>query len=314
MSVPKISIIIPNYNYARYLDDALSSVVAQTFSDWECIVIDDASTDDSVKIINKYVKRDKRFKLIQMPRKSGISAARNAGLDAARGEYIAFLDSDDCYTEYALEMLYKLAQSTDADMVGGQMIMAPYNYKFVKNENASYSIQAFDAGRDPSAVLLAPKSSNWCWVWRRLYRRDLIGDVRFSTEFTGAGEDLTFMLDICWRAVSIVETRNVSVMHRFHGASVMHSPFDVDKFVFFPAYFAHIRDKLLDKYSGEFWKYFFNGTFHYLLESTIVQPRLHKKLQSEAKAVLIESCKLIPLRYLRPKYRILCWYLRCLKK
>ena len=74
---PDVSIIIANYNYARFIGDALESILAQTLQNWECIIIDDASTDDSVKIITEYTNRDKRFRLIQQPKHMGVSAARN---------------------------------------------------------------------------------------------------------------------------------------------------------------------------------------------------------------------------------------------
>ncbi|HBP26725.1 MAG TPA: glycosyltransferase family 2 protein, partial [Alphaproteobacteria bacterium] len=77
---PTVSIIIANYNFAKYIGDALESVHAQSFRDWECIVIDDGSTDDSAQIIKRFCRRDARFRLIQKNH-GGVSAARNAGLD-----------------------------------------------------------------------------------------------------------------------------------------------------------------------------------------------------------------------------------------
>ena len=150
-----VSIIICNYNYEKYIGDALESVLHQTIPDWECIVIDDGSTDNSVDIIKSYVERDSRFRLIQTEH-GGTSRARNAGLDVATGEYIAFLDSDDCYTEYALEMLLHLARTTNADMAGGMANMVPAEYKYVP----APSRQTWTAGmnisrRNPSAFLLA---------------------------------------------------------------------------------------------------------------------------------------------------------------
>ena len=89
---PIVSIIIPNHNGEQYIDDALTSVSAQTEKNWECIIIDDASTDNSVQKIKQYIRDDKRFKLIQLSKNSGPAVARNAGLDAAQGKYIAFLE------------------------------------------------------------------------------------------------------------------------------------------------------------------------------------------------------------------------------
>ena len=114
-----VSIILPNRNYADFISDAIASIKGQTLKDFECIIIDDASTDNSVKIIRKLIKNDSRFKLVALDKPYGISHARNIGLDMASGEYIAFLDSDDCYTQYALEKLVDIARRENVDVAGG---------------------------------------------------------------------------------------------------------------------------------------------------------------------------------------------------
>ena len=93
-SVPKISIIVPVYKVEQYLYRCLDSIVAQTFTDWECLLIDDGSPDDSGAICDEYAEKDSRFRVIHQ-KNSGVSAARNAGLAVARGEWIGFVDSDD---------------------------------------------------------------------------------------------------------------------------------------------------------------------------------------------------------------------------
>lgn len=90
-----ISVIIPNRNKDPYLRDALDSLIAQSEPNWETIVIDDASQDKSVKILQAYKKRDSRFKIIELSKPIGGSAARNLGLDQASGEFVIFFDSDD---------------------------------------------------------------------------------------------------------------------------------------------------------------------------------------------------------------------------
>lgn len=309
-----VSIIICNYNYEKYIGDALESVLHQTIPDWECIVIDDGSTDNSVDIIKSYVERDSRFRLIQTEH-GGTSRARNAGLDVATGEYIAFLDSDDCYTEYALEMLLHLARTTNADMAGGMANMVPAEYKYVP----APSRQTWTAGinvsrRNPSAFLLAGNSHKWCWLWRRIYRRDFIGDTRFHTGFTTFGEDLTFMLDLCYRANFVAESNNVTVFHRHHNRAITASPFDPHYFDWFPTYFRYIRDNLLDKYPTSFWCIYLDSSFRYLMFETIKRPRDTGLYQLQAKQALIESCQYIPRRYLSFKYRVLCWFLGRFKK
>jgi glycosyltransferase involved in cell wall biosynthesis len=89
-----VSIIIPTYNYAHYLKETLQSVLVQTYTDWECIVIDDGSKDNTSEIVNEFVKKDNRFLYIHQQNK-GVSAARNLGIKTAKGDFIQFLDGDD---------------------------------------------------------------------------------------------------------------------------------------------------------------------------------------------------------------------------
>lgn len=100
----KFSIIIPVYNVEPYLRECLDSVLNQTFTDWEAICVNDGSTDGSAIILNEYATRDSRMKVITQPN-GGLSAARNAGIDAAEGKYVLFLDSDDWLEENAIEVL-----------------------------------------------------------------------------------------------------------------------------------------------------------------------------------------------------------------
>lgn len=307
-----ISIIVANYNYASFLSDALNSVLAQTFTNWECIIVDDGSTDDSVKIIKKYVNKDSRFKLIQIPH-GGVSLARNRGLDAARGEYIAFLDSDDCFTDYALEMLLHFAQTTNADMVGGVAAVVDSEFKFLPVKNSAWNRNSFIVSSNPNSFLLLPKESNWVWVWRRLYKRELLENVRFQPQFTGLGDDLCFMLDVCWRTKKIAETKNIVAYHRLQGQSLTRRPFGPHMFDFFPDYFKFLRQKLITRYDTKFVRKFYNHTIPYLLASTVIIPSKLGKYKQEAKQVLLECGRYIPLRYLRWKYKLLFWFLRCIR-
>lgn len=100
---PVVSIIIPVYNYAKYLAFTLDSVLGQTFLDWECIIVDDGSKDQTKDVASEYLNKDKRFRYIYQANK-GLPGARNTGLLAARGTYIQFLDADDLMHEKKLEL------------------------------------------------------------------------------------------------------------------------------------------------------------------------------------------------------------------
>jgi len=100
--MPKISIIVPVYQVEKYLRRCLDSIVAQTFTDWECILVDDGSPDNSGKICDEYAEIDNRFRVFHQEN-AGVSAARNKGLDEAKGEWITFVDSDDYIEEDYLQ-------------------------------------------------------------------------------------------------------------------------------------------------------------------------------------------------------------------
>lgn len=113
---PKVSIIVPVYNTEKYLRRCLDSIAAQTFTDWECICVDDGSPDASGAICDEYAAKDSRFVVIHQEN-GGVSRARNAGLDAARGEWIAFVDSDDWIEPETFALAHEAAAAHNADLV-----------------------------------------------------------------------------------------------------------------------------------------------------------------------------------------------------
>lgn len=121
MSKPAISVIIPAYNAQEYLRECLDSVLAQSFSDFEAIVVNDGSTDDTLKIAEEYARKDPRIKIITTLN-SGLSCARNNGIANSSGEWISFIDSDDCLKEEALHNLIFAANGTCCKMVVGQWV------------------------------------------------------------------------------------------------------------------------------------------------------------------------------------------------
>ena len=119
-NIPAVSVIIPMYNAEKYLDDCLNSVLAQTFQDFEVIVVDDCSTDNSVAVVESYREQfGGRMTLTSLEKNSGNAGytARNKGFTFSQGEYVYFIDADDFITETALEELYTSAKDFDADIV-----------------------------------------------------------------------------------------------------------------------------------------------------------------------------------------------------
>ena len=112
----KISVIVPVYNVERYVRCSLDSVLSQTYSDWECVCVDDGSTDGSGAVLDEYAARDARFRVVHQEN-AGVSAARNRGMTEAAGELVAFLDSDDTFDPCALEVMAKAFGETGAELL-----------------------------------------------------------------------------------------------------------------------------------------------------------------------------------------------------
>jgi succinoglycan biosynthesis protein ExoO len=115
-ATPKVSVITPAYKAARYIGQAIESVQAQTLTDWEMIIVDDASPDETAAVVERYLD-DPRIKLIRSERNRGECGARNLALEAAQGEWVAPLDADDWFAPQRLERLWQIAQEKGAILV-----------------------------------------------------------------------------------------------------------------------------------------------------------------------------------------------------
>lgn len=113
-----ISVIVPVYNVEKYLAQCLESILASTYRNLEIICVDDASADGSPEILKQYAERDPRIRVIRSEANGGQSAARNKGLDIAKGKYLAFVDSDDYVSETFFEELYQQCLKNQSDEIG----------------------------------------------------------------------------------------------------------------------------------------------------------------------------------------------------
>lgn len=147
----QVSIIVPVYNAADFIADALESVQAQTFVDWECLVVDDCSTDRSSEILAQFAARDSRIKPVFLEENGGASRARNAGLERAAGQWVTLLDADDVYDVHRLNTLVTLAQDRGADLVFDDQIIADFPstqpvgraFHWLANAAAPFSAERF---------------------------------------------------------------------------------------------------------------------------------------------------------------------------
>jgi glycosyltransferase involved in cell wall biosynthesis len=140
LNIPKIAIIIPVYNRANLLPETLNSIMVQSFTDWECILVDDQSTDDSFKVMEEYQKKDNRIKAYKRPLelKKGANACRNFGFTKSSASHIKWFDSDDIMLPKHLEKAHKVLIDNCLDFVvtdtlnfdheNGEMLEKPYNF------------------------------------------------------------------------------------------------------------------------------------------------------------------------------------------
>ncbi len=186
---PKISVVIPFYNAEKFLEQAVNSVLKQKFSDYEIILIDDGSSDQSVEIAKQLVSSyPNKIKMISI-KNSGPGIARNQGVNVATGKYLLFLDADDEFAENALQNLYNKILNDKSDLVIGLHQMINSKGQIIK-EHKSFDKIIIDNTEAVKAVLeykIIPTS------WAKLYRTEIVKTTKFPGLFWK--EDDVFLLD-----------------------------------------------------------------------------------------------------------------------
>lgn len=182
-----ISIIVPVYNSEKYLRRCFDSIINQSYKDIEIIVIDDGSTDSSDKICKEYALIDNRINIVTM-KNSGVSNARNKGLDMAKGEYIAFIDSDDTIDEKFIETMYNYCQKYNSKLCAVNV-----NYCYNDRVRRPLHMETELINKEEYYRLLLYNVKGF--VCNKLYHRSLINNIRFDNEISIC-EDLLFNIKI----------------------------------------------------------------------------------------------------------------------
>lgn len=186
--MPKLTIVIPTHNYASYIGKCLSSIKSNDFSDFECLVIDDASTDDTAEVFNQTVGDDSRFRLLKNEENLGAGASRNRGIEAASkdSEWISFIDSDDFIEKDLFTRLFTYADENSLDVcrTTDQTVNAN-GERFHIGHIAETGVYGIDR------IFVDVKFSS---VVATVYRKSLIGDTRFTT--SKKMENILFNMEI----------------------------------------------------------------------------------------------------------------------
>lgn len=248
--MPKVSLIVPIYNSEQFLERCISSIINQTFKDFELILINDGSTDNSIDILRKYKDIDNRIIVIDNSN-NGVSITRNIGIEKARGKYIQFVDSDDFIDENMLNNTISTIEKENSDLVITGLFLDIYN-----GNKVDTSIQTFPRKNAKTKIEIAENvvnRLNGTYInspVNKLYKRELIVDNNLKMkEDISLGEDLIFNLEYLSKCKSVV----------FEEESHYH-------------YNMKMEDNLTAKYRSdklELMKILYNNTKEFLLEADV---------------------------------------------
>ena len=221
---PKISVIMPLYNDELYLKNTLDSLVIQKMKEFEVIIVDDCSTDNSYEIANEYVVKDQRFRLIKHNENKGGGAARNTGMSYAKGDYLLFLDSDDIFSEDLLEKSYNRIQETGADIccfncvyTAGRTPKLNFNRQFVPNTDV------YSHNDIPAKIFEVFNSV----PWNKLYRRSFIESAGIKWSETFCSNDVFFVNSSMILANKITSIDDVLVRYENRAAENSESKYNL---------------------------------------------------------------------------------------
>lgn len=295
-----ISVIVPVYNVEATIEKCLQSILDQTFSDIEIIVVNDGTKDNSMEIVQHYTT-DKRIKIIEK-KNNGLPQARKTGFLESHGKYIFFVDSDDWIEEKTLEYLYKAIQSQNADVACCNISIDYTNSQksdsLIAEKNGELShTKAISSIHNMSAV--------YQYAWNKLYRKDAIRPGDFPTGHF-IGEDYCTIIPIIERATKIVQIKEVLYHYVQHENSMTKAGFGKP---YLEAYqwYKNTRRNLLQKYPEQKTEIL---CYHVLQEMAILNSMYRNNIYEEQiKADLLadikKNCRLYVLnRHTKPLYKV----------
>lgn len=214
--MPSVSVIIPCYNQALFLNRAIDSVIAQSYKNWECIIVNDGSTDESLSIIQKYAEIDSRIRYISISNSGCANIPRQVGVAISKSDWICYLDSDDYITSAYIEKLYNKANKTSSDIVLGRMV-------FINNQtgkelwsipSSHFNMDQIISGKKACSLTIG----GWEIATNGLIKRELLNNIPVG--------NLTFSDELNSRFVLINAKKitfcDVEYYYRIHPQSITH--------------------------------------------------------------------------------------------
>lgn len=222
---PAVSVILPIYCVEKYLEQCIDSILVQTCSDLEIILVNDGSTDHCGNICDKYSAKDSRIRVIHK-KNGGVSSARNAGLDIAVGEYIAFIDPDDTVHSRYIEILLDLCQRYDCDIAQCDFLaIAEDSVKLPFGQRQRIDI--LNNRQALSKLCSANEEVRYVVPWGKIYKRDLFDNIRYPIGRIHEDEFTTYLL--FWKARKIVITNQYLYYYIQRATSIMGQKFSISR-------------------------------------------------------------------------------------
>ena len=218
--MPLLSVIVPVYNAQQYLRDCLDSILSQTFTDFELICVNDGSEDCSLQILKEYEQRDKRVVVFDQHNR-GAASARNLGLQNSKGQYITFVDSDDCLETKAYESALKYIDDVDVVCFGIKTFGEDFNKKTQKSDNEYYQLK-YDGNVSITDKLIKKTDLSVC---NKIFKRSIIDGCKLYFPEGLHYEDAAF----CWKY--FLSSKNIYFLNEYfykyrrHSGSIMHTTF-----------------------------------------------------------------------------------------
>lgn len=221
---PIISIIVPVYNVEEYLQRCIDSILNQRFKDFELILINDGSTDNSLKICKEYSLSDSRVKVINKEN-GGLSSARNAGINIAKGKYIGFVDSDDWINEEMYQTLYNLLQEYDCD-IAECCYKKVYDEKIIEKQKKRYEISILSNIKILESMYVNNFAGSTISV-NKLYKSSLFKNIRFPEGKLNEDQFTTYK--IYFNSRKVVSINREMYYYYQSGNSITRSEFSIKK-------------------------------------------------------------------------------------
>lgn len=309
-----ISVIIPVYNVKAYLAEAVESVIHQSYRDLEIILVDDGSTDGSGEICDEYAKKDNRIKVIHQQNK-GLSAARNAGLDACQGEIISFLDSDDVFYKDMLEKMYAAMEKTGADIVeckvirGKKLRHTSADKLFESQRRSHKETGELSAFGTQEALLRQLTGESATFVWNKIYKRDIWEQLRFREGHNY--EDLDIILPLMSKAQTVCQIDESLAIRRIRKGSITQTNTEknvVDRYEAYQHYLSFIEANIPNSFNQQDKHAAFLREYPVLLRiyfcCVALDKTVREKYADKIKKAIIRSLQEMNVRECRLKVRI----------